>query len=41
MAFSMEEVLNFCVYGCAGPGVAVLVAVHLPYTGMDFPTCGE
>lgn len=38
MAFSMEEVLNFCVYGCAGLGVAVLVAVHLPYAGMDFPT---
>ena len=30
--------LNFCVYGCAGPGVAVLVAVRLPYAGMDFPT---
>lgn len=26
------------VLGCAGPGVAVLVAVHLPYAGMDFPT---
>lgn len=38
MAFSMEEVLNFCVYGCAGLGVAVLVAVRLPYTGMDFTT---
>lgn len=38
MAFSMEEVLNFYVYGCAGLGVAVLVAVRLPYAGMDFTT---